>query len=495
MGFIRRRLFAVFLSVAFFILAYRQLTPPSTSPTSVPPTPRSVTRPIKWEDIPQRYPVSSIVPLPSGTPVLLPSIQHAFGVETEYNKKHRLQRQAAVKDAFIHSWSGYRKHAWLQDEVMPVSASFRNTLGNRGATLVDSLDTLLIMGLHEEFRQALRAVKNIDFSTSAEPMLNVFETNIRYLGGLLSAYDLSEKRHQVLLKKAVELGNMLYRAFDTPNRLPVTRWNWQRYASGGEQQALTNAFSAEIGTLSLEFTRLSQLTGDPKYYDAVQRISDLFADEQNKTSVPGLFPITLSPAEGDFSSYHSYSFGGCADSLYEYFLKEHILLGGLVEQYRHLYEHAMDAAKEHLFFRPLNPKNLDILVPGSARKTALGRVKLDPEGQQLACFTGGMVAIGAKVFNNSDDLEVARKLVNGCIWASDATPTGIMPERFHLVPCEDPNDCVWDAKRWHEGVRLQSGENRLLDLPDMIEEDGLRPSFTKIADKRYLLRYAVSSTH
>jgi len=243
--------------------------------------------------------------------------------------------------------------------------------------------------------------------------------------------------------------------------------------------------------LSLEFTRLSQLTGDSKYYDAVQRISDLFTAQQNKTSVPGLFPITISPAQDDLTYSNSYSFGGCADSLYEYFLKEHMLLGGHSNQYRDLYEHSIDAAKENLFFRPLNPENQDILISGSARKSALGRVKLDPEGQHLACFTGGMVALGAQVFDRGDDLLTARKLVDGCIWASDATPTGIMPEMFHLVPCEDPDKCLWDTERWHAGVKAESGLGRLGDIPDIIREDGLQPGFTKIADKRFLLRYAL----
>jgi mannosyl-oligosaccharide alpha-1,2-mannosidase len=169
-----------------------------------------------------------MIALPSGTPATRPRIQHDFGIETEHNKAQRLQRQAAVKDVFVHSWEGYKKYAWLQDEVLPVTAGFRNTLGNRGATLIDSLDTLLIMGLEDEFANALKAVKKIDFTTSAEPILNIFETNIRYLGGLLGAYDLSEKKHRVLLEKAIQLGDMLYAAFDTPNRLPVTRWDWQK---------------------------------------------------------------------------------------------------------------------------------------------------------------------------------------------------------------------------------------------------------------------------
>jgi mannosyl-oligosaccharide alpha-1,2-mannosidase len=502
MRFSLRRLLQLLVALVavFFLvpLVYRQCLgvilqskAPRSREIQIPPSP--ITQSINWKDIPQRYPVTSTIALPSGTSVPRPRIQHEFGVETEHNKAQRLQRQAAVKDAYIHSWEGYKKYAWKQDELLPVSAGFRNTLGARGATLIDSLTTLLIMGMGDEFTNALKEVREIDFSTSAEPILNLFETNIRYLGGLLGAYDLSEKKHRVLLQKAAQLGDMLYGAFDTPNRLPVTRWDWQRALHLKHQHALQSAFSAELGTLTLEFTRLSQLTGDHKYYDAVQRISDIFSAQQNKTSIPGLFPITISPATEDFTYANTYSLGGCADSLYEYFIKEHMLLGGVNSQYRNLYENSIDAAKEHLFFRPLNPENKDILIPGTARKGAVDRVKLDPEGQHLACFVGGMVALGAQVLGRSDDLVTARKLVDGCIWASDATPTGIMPEMFHLVPCADPDDCAWNMERWHQGVKAESGSGRDADIPDIIQEDGLRPGFTKIADKRFLLRYAPSS--
>ena len=92
------------------------------------------------------------------------------------------------------------------------------------ATLVDSLDTLHIMGFEKEFDEAVAAVSQIDFNRPGEEILNVFETTIRYLGGLLAAYDLSGRA--ILQDKALELGEMLYAAFDTENRLPVARWNW-----------------------------------------------------------------------------------------------------------------------------------------------------------------------------------------------------------------------------------------------------------------------------
>ncbi|KAJ4294058.1 hypothetical protein N0V90_007747 [Kalmusia sp. IMI 367209] len=488
MGFFFRRFAIACATTALLFLVYRQLAL-RTEPLPLNETSSSlITSPVQWKELPQRYPVSSMIPLPKGTPLPIPRIQHKFGVETENNKEERLQRQAAVKEAFVHSWKGYKKHAWLQDEVTPLSASYKNSFGNRGATLVDSLDTLLIMGLEDDFELALRAIRNIDFSTTAEPVLNIFETNIRYLGGLLSAYDLSEAKHRVLLDKAVQLGDMLYGAFDTPNRLPITRWDWVNGALQEDQEAPMSALSAEIGSLSLEFTRLTQLTGDGKYYDAVQRISDLVEKQQNSTAIPGLIPITVSPVDNDLTAYKAFTFGAMSDSLYEYFPKEYMLLGGREPQYRALYEHAINAAKKHMFFRPLNPQNQDILISGNVHRSSLGMVKLDPEAQHLACFAGGMVGIGAKIFNRTDELDVARKLVDGCIWAYDSTPTNIMPETFHVVPCEDPLDCDWSTERWHRGVLQQRVLGSHRDAPQIIKEDGLLPGMTKIEDKRFLLR-------
>ena len=81
------------------------------------------------------------------------------------------------------------------------------------------------MGFHDDFREAIVEVSKIDFSKSSEEQINLFKNIIRYLGGFLSVYDLSHV--PVLLQKATELGDMLYVAFDTPNRMPVTRWNWK----------------------------------------------------------------------------------------------------------------------------------------------------------------------------------------------------------------------------------------------------------------------------
>lgn len=94
------------------------------------------------------------------------------------------------------------------------------------------MDTLWIMGMKDEFAKSVQALDQIDFTTTDEGTLNVFETTIRYLGGLIAAYDLTEGDYTVLLKKATELGDMLYSAFDTENRMPMTRWDWMKYVVG-----------------------------------------------------------------------------------------------------------------------------------------------------------------------------------------------------------------------------------------------------------------------
>ncbi|EOA83598.1 glycoside hydrolase family 47 protein [Exserohilum turcica Et28A] len=486
-----RRIAVLFISAALFLLAFRQLGARNRLPSPTLIASNRISSPVDWKKVPQRHPVSSLAPLPTGSATPIPRIQHEFGIETEHNKAERRQRQKAVKEAFLHSWRGYKQQAWLQDEVSPVTGGFKNGFGQRAATLVDALDTLFIMGLEDEFEQAVHAVKKIDFTTAAVERLNVFETTIRYLGGLLSAYDLSKGKHSSLLHKATELGDMLYAAFDTPNRMPVTRWDWANAALHGSQEADAQALSAEIGSLTLEFTRLSQLTGDAKYHDAVQRVTNVLEKHQSKTKIPGLFPILVSPFREEFDTGNSFTMGGMTDSLYEYFPKQHLLLGGVTDQYRKMYEKAIEPAKQHLFFRAMVPHGQNFLIPGNARLSSAGSVKLEPDGQHLACFAGGMVGLGAKIFNRTADMDIARKLVDGCTWAYEAMPTGIMPETFSMVPCVNDDDCAWDVAKWHAAVKSSySGSLHAqdYDIQDIIKELGLQPGFSRIGDPRFLLR-------
>jgi len=474
--------------------------------------------PVAWESYTHQFEPSTTFALPTGPPTAIPKIQlQEYPLESEDHKKERLQRLAAVKAAFEHSWSGYKQHAWLHDEVSPLSAGYKDPFGGWGATLIDSLDTLWIMGLHSDFEDAVTALSSIDFRTSSLDVLNIFETTIRYLGGLLSAHDLTNGSYPILLLKAAELGDMLYAAFDTPNRMPITRWDWKSAALSTSssttstnrpprtQLPSTHTISSELGSLSLEFTRLSLLTSDPKYFSAIHAITLALASHQNTTRIPGLWPQHLNARDTDLlaSRDGTFTLGGMADSLYEYLPKMYILLGGRIPLYREMYKAAIGAAKKHLFFRPLRPGDGgEVLVSGTARVAAAGgTVRLEPQGQHLGCFAGGMVALGARALEEEEEnLGVARRLVEGCVWAYDAVASGVGPELFRVMACEDQSEevergCEWSEEKWLEDVnrvhRPQYGEE--YQQPEMrarrlVEENGLPRGFTAIDDPRYLLR-------
>lgn len=268
--------------------------PPKDSTIEAPPAEKKE----HWTKPDEHFPLpkASIITLPTAAPKKLPKIQYSFGAESESAKAKRVERQAKVKAELERSWSGYRKHAWINDELSPVSGKYRDPFCGWAATLVDSLDTLWIAGMKDEFDEAAKAVKDIDFTYTHRLDIPVFETTIRYLGGLVAAYDVSggsQGTHAFLLDKAQELAEILMGIFDTPNRMPVLYYQWKpKYTSQPHMAGRVGI--AELGTLSMEFTRLAQLTGQHKYYDAIDRITNALIDLQKRgTLIPGLFPESL----------------------------------------------------------------------------------------------------------------------------------------------------------------------------------------------------------
>lgn len=442
-----------------------------------------------WRRIERNYPVDVARPLPTNPATTLPAVQAtSFGWEGSADKAKRLDRQQIIKDSFGKAWNSYRRHAWLRDELTPVSGKKKDTFGAWGATLIDSLDTLWIMGMWEEFALAVDAVhRHISFEATPAREINVFETTIRFLGGLISAYDLSGDTR--LIVKARDAGDMLYKAFDTPNHLPMSRWDIHFAARGHQQQASDITRIAELGTLSLEFTRLSIITGDPKYFDAVQHISELFAAAQNTTKIPGLWSAFADAARPKLDINGEYSLGAMSDSMYEYLPKMMALLGQ-PDIYAGMYTQSIDAIEKNLLYRPMTPDEHDILFPGVAHvkkdeESDAQEYSLDTSASHLACFAGGMLALGGRLVSNKTHTELAEKLTGGCVWAYSNTTSGVMPETFYLQACPSLEPCSWDKAKWHEGIIQQTSST---DVESIIEEEMLQPGFTKISDPRYLLR-------
>lgn len=279
---------------------------------------------------------------------------------------------------------------------------------------------------------------------------------------------------------------------------------------------------AELGSLTLEFTRLSQITGNPKWYDAVQRISDAFAAEQSKTLLPGLWPLTVNSLTLNFHEDVRFTVGGMADSVFEYLSKEYILLAGRSAQYATMHNAMVQTVKSFLLFEPLLPPSSikvedQVLSPLFLGSIKVDRTKhtrsLDPQGEHLTCFAGGMLALGARALRSSlpdvkyqEDMDVARRLTDGCIWSYFGTPTGIGPEIFHTSVCRagrdaitrgvEPDslgnhgDCTWDEDRWLQSLRKvprnidKQGDGRR----QWAKDKKLLAGFTDVPEAKYILR-------
>ncbi|KAF2019279.1 glycoside hydrolase family 47 protein [Aaosphaeria arxii CBS 175.79] len=444
-----------------------------------------------WRKAPFRNKIESYTPLPTGRPHTLPPIQYKFAQETSSQKRLREKRRVAVREEFERSWDSYKKFAWTRDELTPLSGKGDDTFGGWGATLVDSLDTLWIMGFKKEFYEAVEAVATIDFGKSDMSTISVFETTIRYLGGLLAAYDLSGEK--VLLDKAIQLGEMLYRAFDTDNNMPQDRLAVEpsKLSDGPGFSSDNSICLAGIGSLTMEFTRLAQVTGQAKYYDAVARVTDFFDRAQNTTRIPGLFPIWVNAYKQDITQDRTFTMGAMADSTYEYFPKMFALLGGLEPVYEKLYKDSAEMIDKHLLYRPMIPdtaRGQEILFSGSAHAKDPDHVSLDAEMQHLTCFIGGFFGLAGRIFENDHHVDLGAKLTEGCIFAYSSMPTGVMPEIFDIVACDSRSSCPWNATKWEEEVLRKTYAHSHDDFQDMVDELKLPEGFTDLRDKRYLLR-------
>lgn len=267
---------------------------------------------------------------------------------------------------------------------------------------------------------------------------------------------------------------------------------------------------AVLGSLSLEFTRLAQITGNHKYFDGIQRVVNELEKWQNTTQLPGMWPAMVdsskvnqslalgSPYEG---ADELFTLGALADSTYEYLPKvcsftlrsgllltlfqQFMMLGGVSKQYRNMYENFISTAKKYLFFRPMTVGDHDILIAGTVNVFAGMEPRHNANLEHLACFTGGMLAIAGKIFSRPEDVEDGRRLADGCVWAYRSTLTGIMPETLTAVPCKNRTQCVWNEKAWHDAIDPNAEADA---VRERIKHEQLSPGFTYVQDKRYLLR-------
>ncbi|XP_018647200.1 LOW QUALITY PROTEIN: mannosyl-oligosaccharidealpha-1,2-mannosidase-r el ated [Schistosoma mansoni] len=265
---------------------------------------------------------------------------------------------------FLHAYNNYKDNAFPADELMPLTCKGRyrwtgvnrgdidDALGNFSLTMLDGLDSLFLIGELDEFEVAVKAVtRTVRFDSDVD--VSVFETNIRVLGGLLGAHVavMSIKQNNdsrmnwyknELLEMAVDIGNRLLPAFDTPTGIPYPRINLRHGYSGLTKQE-ENTCTACAGTMILEFAALSRLTGNPIYEEKAAKAMAFLWKQRNRFS--DLVGRVINVRNGDWIRQES-GVGAGIDSYYEYLLKAYILLGEPV--YLHRFQTHYEAVNRYV---------------------------------------------------------------------------------------------------------------------------------------------------
>ncbi|XP_034292103.1 endoplasmic reticulum mannosyl-oligosaccharide 1,2-alpha-mannosidase isoform X1 [Pantherophis guttatus] len=369
------------------------------------------------------------------------------------------KRQLAVIEAFRHAWKGYKEFAWGHDELKPISKSFNEWFG-LGLTLIDALDTMWILGLKAEFKEAREWVaKELDFKKDVD--VNLFESAIRILGGLLSTYHLSGD--SLFLEKAKDIGSRLMPAFNTPSKIPFSDVNIGK-GTAHPPRWTSDSTVAEVTSIQLEFRELSRLTGEEKFKNAVDRVMRHVHSLSGKND--GLVPMFINTNSGQFTHLGVYTLGARADSYYEYLLKQWIQGGKKENELLEDYVKAVEGVKMHLL-RKSYPKRLSFVG-----ELAHGRfsAKMD----HLVCFLPGVLALGAHNGLPADHLTLAAELAETCYQMYVQVETGLSPEivHFNTHPQKDRKD-----------VEIKTADRHNLLRPETVESFFYLYRFT--GDKKY----------
>ncbi|KAF6200791.1 hypothetical protein GE061_005237 [Apolygus lucorum] len=397
----------------------------------VPPTPREVGMFDRWE--PKGDPKalkfeSNVIEEPVANdnfkklvdPIDRPKVEQILPPEVEEVRLQNFSifvnnRQKAVIDAFKHAWSGYREFAWGFDHLKPISMKPHDWF-KLGLTIVDSLDTMYIMGLQEELAEAREWIAN-GLNLNKYNDVNLFEVTIRVLGGLLSAYHLTND--ELYLEKAKDLGVRLLPCFTrSPSPIPYSDVNLASHTVHSPRWG-PDSSTSEVTTLQLEFRDLSRASDDPKFENAAAKVS-LHVHGLPKTD--GLVPIFINPRTGQFQSYTDIKLGARGDSYYEYLVKQWIQTGKTLDYLKNDYLEAIAGVQKHLVRR--TPNN-NLLFIGELKG---GTRDFVPKMDHLVCYLSGTLALGYAHGLPKEHLELAEQLLYTCYKTYAERPTFLAPE-------------------------------------------------------------------
>jgi mannosyl-oligosaccharide alpha-1,2-mannosidase len=259
------------------------------------------------------------------------------------------------------------------------------------------------MGLTDDVNRAAEFV-----STEFKPKgrWSLFEFVIRYLGGLLSAGDLTGKK--IFTETAVKLGYAILPIIEEHGGFFDSQFHLEFHDNGAFSASGRQGGGciAESGTYQVEFLTLARLTGDPRFVNAaIAPYKSLWVKHYD---------------QGVIGNH----IGACEDSYYEYIIKSYIVTGGCSPKLLERYLMVVRDIRQKLLFKTIHKGLVGIGISRHAGN-------LRPEMEHLATFAGGMITIGTVRGNPRvmEDLELAGQLARTFANVYMGTSSGVMGER------------------------------------------------------------------
>ncbi|KAJ7754456.1 glycoside hydrolase family 47 protein [Mycena metata] len=394
-----------------------------------------------------------------------------FGLKVPSKYAHRRADAVAL---FNTSYKAYRTYAFGHDDLSPVSKGFSDGRNGWGASIVDAMPTMVVMGLDEFFIEAVNFSAHIDFSKSqTSDTVSIFETTIRYVGGLLSAYELSGEKHSILVQKAQEVADKMAYGWVGNNSIP---YGFLDFSSNTPTISTSNI--AEAGTLSLEWYTLTKHTKNQTYADltakSVKHIANL------PSPLPGLAAQGIDPTTGKFVGGYV-TWGGGSDSYFEYLIKYARLTNTNDSTYINTWKTAVDSSIATLL-RKSTVGNHSFLADFDDNRN------IRPVGSHLACFYAGNWLLGGKLLENQTIIDLALELNEGC-WATYAgTLTGIGPEAFAYITSDGMESINADQLAFYNEKGYYITSSQYIMRPEVLESNF--HAWRVTGDTKYLDRAA-----
>jgi ER degradation enhancer, mannosidase alpha-like 2 len=255
--------------------------------------------------------------------------------DARFNEEMKQEMCGKVKAAAQHAWQGYKKYAWGADDLKPLTKEPKTWYkSSMLMTPVDAFDTFTLLGLTKEAKEAKELIlAKLDFNIDND--VQVFEITIRLLAGLITAYELDGNKKFLTLAR--DLADRLMPAFNSKTGMP---FRYVHLQTGKTRDGINNP--AEIGTLMMEFGKLSKITGDIKYYNAAKKAIMLVYTNRSALDLVG---EQIDVQTGKWVKTKSH-IGAYIDSYYEYLYKSWLLFGD--DDFKTAFVTHNNAIKKHL---------------------------------------------------------------------------------------------------------------------------------------------------